>query len=106
MREVSSTSPISAASRFVSSAISARNASRCSALSKRQRSCSVRAAPITAAIGLRSSCETSETKSARSAERRRSSSTRLPLGLVRADVLHGRRDEAAEQRDELDLLVA
>ena len=36
---------------------------------------SVCAAPITAAIGLRSSCETSETKSARSAESRRSSST-------------------------------
>ena len=36
---------------------------------------SVRAEPITAAIGVRTSCETSETKSARSVESRRSSST-------------------------------
>ena len=56
-------------------AITARNASRCSGRSSRHRCCSVRAEPITAAIGLRSSCETSETKSARSADRRRSSST-------------------------------
>ena len=75
MRDVSSTSPTSAARRSVSSAISARNASRCSDESSRHRCCSVRAEPITAARGVRSSCETSETKSARNVERRRSSST-------------------------------
>jgi hypothetical protein len=75
MRDVSSTSPISVASRFVSSAIRERKAARWSAFSSRQRSSSVRAAPITAAIGLRSSWETSDTKSARSADRRRSSAT-------------------------------
>ncbi len=75
IRDVSSTSPISVASRVDSSPISARNASRCSEESSRQRCCSVRDAPITAAIGLRSSCETSETKSARIIDRRCSSST-------------------------------
>ena len=43
--------------------------------SPRQRWLSVFADPITAAIGLRSSWETIETKSARNAESRRSSST-------------------------------
>ena len=75
-------------------------------VSSRHRSCSVREAPITAAIGLRSSWETSETKSARSAESRASSSTRAALGFVRADVLDGGRDEAAEQRNELGLVLA
>src|SRR5437763_150972 len=77
MRDVSSTSPTSPASRSVSSAIRARKASRCSELSSRQRACSVRAEPITDAIGVRSSWETSETKSARIVERRRSSETVL-----------------------------
>ena len=60
--------------RVVSSSISARNDSRCSGVSVRQRWRSVAAQPTTDAIGPRSSCETSETKSARRAERRRSSS--------------------------------
>ena len=75
MRDVSSTSPTSPASRSVSSAISARNASRCSDESSRQRACNVRAEPITDAIGVRSSCDTSETKSARIVDSRLSSST-------------------------------
>src|SRR5437667_428481 len=69
MREVSRTSPISAASRVVSPAISERNELRWSGESSRQRCWSDSAAPITAAIGLRSSWETSETKSARRLER-------------------------------------
>ena len=71
---MSSTSPISVARRDVSSSISARNDSGARA-SARASWRSVAAPPITEAIGPRSSCETSETKSARSAESRRSSST-------------------------------
>ena len=89
----------------VSSAITARNASRWSGRSSRQRACSVRAEPITAAIGLRSSCETSETKSARSAESRRSSSTVARSASYVRRFCTRRRDEPPEQRHELELLL-
>ena len=86
---------------------SARGTTRAAPASARaSAACSVRAAPITAAIGLRSSCETSETKSARSAERRRSSSAVPRSASYDADVLHRGRDQAAEQRHELDLVRA
>ena len=94
MREVSSTSLISVASRPVSLAISSRNDSRWSGVSSRQRCCSVRAEPITAAIG-RAQLVRDERDEV-GAQRREPPQLLdgLALGLVGADVLHGARRRA------------
>ena len=82
----------------------ARNDSRCSGASSRQRCRSVAAQPITEAIGARSSCR--DERDEVGAERPEPSKLlrRIPLGRVRAHVLNRETDLPREQRDQVDLV--
>ena len=104
MREVSSTSPTSEARRVVSSPISARNASRWSGCSSRQRP---------AASGRADHRRHRAAQLVRDERDEVGAQRREPpqlldgaaLALVGADVLHGGCGQTPEQADELDLVL-
>ena len=104
IREVSSTSPISVARRAVSSLISARKEARCSGV---ELAPALLQRPGGADHGRHRAAQlVRDERDEVGAQRGEPPQLldRLPLGLVRADVLHRGRDQPAEQGGELDLV--